>query len=58
MNNKLVSHELEILNDDGLWESKKIPHENKRFDWLKSIHGHRLFNIGWLADINLFDSMI
>ena len=55
MNNKLVSHELEILNDDGLWESKKIPDENKRFDWLKSIHGHRLFNIGWLADINLFD---
>ena len=50
--------ELKISNYDGLWENKKIQDENQRFDWIKSIHGYRLVNIGWLADINLFDSMI
>ena len=49
---------LKILNYDGLWENKKLSDENQRFDWIKSIHGYRLVNIGWLADINLFDSMI
>ena len=58
LNNKLFSHELKTLNYYGLWESKKISDENQRFDWIKSIHGYRLVNIGWLADINLFDSMI
>ena len=58
LNNKLFSHELKILNYDGLWENKKIPDENQRFDWIISILGYRLVNIGWLADINLFDSMI
>ena len=59
LNNKLFSHELKILNCDGLWENKKIPDENQRFDWIKLIgHGYRLVNIGWLADINLVDSMI
>ena len=58
LNNKLFSHELKILNYDGLWENKKIPHENQRVDWIKWIHGYRLVNIGWLSDINLFDSMI
>ena len=37
---------------------QKIPDENKHFDWTKSIHGYRLVNIGWLADINLFTSMV
>ena len=58
LNNKLLSHELKILNYDGLWEKKKTPDENQRFDWRKSIHGYQLVNIGWLADINLFNSMI
>ena len=58
LNNKLFLRELKILNYDGLWQNKKIPHENQRFDWKKLIHGHRLVNISWLADINLFDSMI
>ena len=39
-------------------ENKKIPGEHRRFDWIKSIHGYQLINIGWLVDINLFDSMI
>ena len=39
-------------------KTKKIPDENQHFDWIKSIDGHRLVNIGWLADMNLFDSMI
>ena len=55
---KLFSHEWKLLNYDGLWENKKIPDENQRFDWIKSIHGYRLVNIGWLADINLLNSMI
>ena len=58
LNNKLFSHELKILNYDGIWENKKLPDENQRFDWIKSVHGYRLVNIGWLADINFFDSMI
>ena len=49
---------LRILNYDGLWENKKFPDENQRFDWIKSIHGYRLVSIGWLADIDLFYSMI
>ena len=39
-------------------KTKKMPDENQGFDWIKSIHGYRLVNIGWLADINLFNSMI
>ena len=39
-------------------ENKKMPGENRRFDWIKSIHGYRLINISWLANINLFDSTI
>ena len=46
MNNKLFSHELKILNYDGLWENKKLSDENQRFDWIESIHGYRLVNIG------------
>ena len=46
LNNKLISHELKILNYDGLWENKKFSDENKRFDWIKLIHGYRLVNIG------------
>ena len=30
-------HELKILNYDGLWENKKIPDKNQRFDWIESI---------------------
>ena len=58
LNNKLFTHELKTLDYDGLWENKKIPGGNQRFDWIKLIHGYRLINIGWLADINLFNSMI
>ena len=39
-------------------KTKKLPDENQRLDWIKSIHGYRLVNIGWLVDINLFDLMI
>ena len=39
-------------------KTKKIVDENQYFDWIKSIHVYRLVNIGWLAEINLFDSMI
>ena len=46
------------MNYDELWENKKISDENQRFDWIKSIHGYLLVNIGWLADTNFFDSMI
>ena len=58
LNKKLFSHKFKILNYDGLWENKKNPGENHHFDWIKSIHGYRLVNIGWPADINLFNSMI
>ena len=51
-------HELKTLNYDGLWENKKALDENERFDWIKSIPGYRLVNMGWLPDINLFNSMI
>ena len=44
--------------DYGLWENKKISDENQRFNWINLIHGYRLVSIGWLADINLLDSMI
>ena len=37
---------------------QKIPDENQRFDWMKLIHGYRLVNVGWLADINMFNLMI
>ena len=46
LNNKLFLHELKILNYDGLWENKKLSDENQGFDWIKSIHGYRLVNIG------------
>ena len=46
LNNKLFSHELKILNYDGLWGKKKFPDENQHFDWIKSIRGYRLVNIG------------
>ena len=58
LNNKLFSYELKILNCDRLWENKKLSDENQRFDRIKSIHWYRLINIGWLADINMFNSMI
>ena len=47
-----------MLNYDGLWENKKLSDKSQRFDWIKSIHYYQLVNIGWLADIGLFDSMI
>ena len=37
---------------------KKFSDENQRFDGLKSMHWYRFVNIGWLADIDMFDSMI
>ena len=46
LNNKLFSHELKILNYDGLWENKKPLDENQPFDWTKSTQGYRLVNIG------------
>ena len=55
LNNRLFLHESKIWNYDGLCVNKKIPDENQRFDWIKSIHGYRLLNIGWFADINLFN---
>ena len=58
LNNKPFSYELKILNYDELWGNKKIPDENQRFDWIKLIHGYQLVNIGWFADIKLFDLMI
>ena len=58
LNNKLFSYELKILNYDGLWENKKFSDENQRFDWIKPIHWYWLVNINWLADIDLFKSMI
>ena len=39
-------------------KTKKILDENQCFNWIKLIHEYQLVNIGWLADINLFDSMI
>ena len=38
LNNKLFSHELKILNYDGLRETKKLSNENLHFDWIKLIH--------------------
>ena len=58
LNYKPFSHELKILNYDGLRENKKLSDENQWFNWIKSIHWCRLVNIGWLADIDLFKSMI
>ena len=49
---------LKKLNYDRFWENKKLSDENQRFDWIKSIHWYELVNIGWLAYIDLFDSMI
>ena len=46
------------MNYDGLWENKKFSHENQRFDWIRSIHWYLLVNTGWLADIDMFTSMI
>ena len=59
LNNKpFFLHEFKTLSYDGLSENKKILDENQRFDWMKSIPGYPLVNISWLADINLFNSMI
>ena len=55
---KIKKSVLKMLNYDGFWENKKIPVKNQRFDWIKLIPGYQLVNIGWLADINLFTSMI
>ena len=54
---KLFSPMLKILNDNGLWENKKLSDENQHFDWIKSIHWYRLVNSGLLADIGLLASM-
>ena len=37
---------------------KKFSNEYQRFDWIKLINWCQFVNIGWLADIDLFDSMI
>ena len=37
---------LKILNDNALWENKKLSDENQHFDWIKSIHWYRLVNTG------------
>ena len=55
LNNKTLPTFVENI---GLWENKKLSDENQRFNWIKSIHWYGLVNIGWLADIDLFDSMI
>ena len=39
-------------------KQKKFSDENLRLDWIKLIHLYWLINIGWLADINLFNLMI
>ena len=49
---KNSSRELKILNYHRLWKDKKFLDENQRVDWIKSIYGFRLVNIGRLADIN------
>ena len=41
-----------------MYGEKKSLDENQRFDWIKTIHWHRLVNIGWLPDIDLFNSII
>ena len=40
------------------YEKTKKSRMKIKTDWIKPIHRYRLVNIGWLADINLFDSMI
>ena len=40
------------------WKTKKISNEYQCFDWIKLINWCQFINIGWLADIDLFDSMI
>ena len=39
-------------------KTKKFSNEYQRFDWIKLINWCQFANIGWLADIDLFDSMI
>ena len=39
-------------------EKQKILDKNRRFNWIKSIHGYQLVNIGRVADINLFNWII
>ena len=39
-------------------KTKSFSDETLSFDLIKSIHWYWLVNIGWLADINLFNSMI
>ena len=55
---KIFSHVFKILKHDGLWENKTLSDENQRFNWIKSIYWYRLINIGWLADIDLYELMI
>ena len=51
------SHELKIFELWWIMGKQKVL-AWKCFDWMKLIHCYRLVNKGWLADINLFDSMI
>ena len=45
-----------IMVDYG--KTKKLLDENLCFGWIKLIHWYQLVNIGWLADIELFNSMV
>ena len=49
-------HKLKMF--DGLLENKKFQEQNQCFDSIKSINWYRLANNGWVADIDLLDSMI
>ena len=44
-----------IMMDYGKTNKKKFSDENLRFDQIKSIHWYWLVNIGWPADIELFN---
>ena len=39
-------------------KQKKSSDKNQCFDWMQSIQSYQLINNDWLADIDLFDSMI
>ena len=45
-----------IMMDYG--KTKQFLDENQRLVWIKLIQWYRLVNIGWLADIDFFGSMI
>ena len=47
LNNKLFSHELKILNYDGLWENKIMSDENQHFT-----------DIGWLISVDSLKSIV